>query len=94
MPKIRTLQELELATRAAEERAKKIREELKRRTTAEEAKINAEIIKAVKQWQDSLPYDKQTAWVDLPEMFREAGKNGQVMSTYQPIDLYDDYNDV
>lgn len=43
----KTIEELEAAARAAEERAKKLRAKAKKQTQAEEAKLNAEIIKAL-----------------------------------------------
>jgi hypothetical protein len=64
----KTIEELEAAARAAEERAKKLRAKAKKQTQAEEAKLNAEIIKALEGWRTSFP--THMAREDLPDRFR------------------------
>ena len=64
----KTIEELEAAARAAEERAKKLRAKAKNKTQAEEAKLNAEIIKALEDWRTSYP--TQISREDLPDRFR------------------------
>ena len=64
----KTIEELEAAARAAEERAKKLRAKAKKQTQAEEAKLNAEIIKALEDWRTSYP--TQISREDLPDRFR------------------------
>ena len=64
----KTIEELEAAARAAEERAKKLRAKAKKQTQAEEAMLNAEIIKALEDWRTSYP--TQISREDLPDRFR------------------------
>lgn len=64
----RTIDQLEAAARAAEERAKKLRAKAKKQTQAEEAKLNTIILNAVEDWRTSYP--TPIAREDLPEKFR------------------------
>lgn len=50
MSKRRTAEELEHAALKAEVRAKALRDQARKQTQAEEAKQNAEIIKAIEYW--------------------------------------------
>ena len=76
MAKRKSVEELEKAAKAAELRAKKYRAQAKKATEAEEAKVNAEIIKALKEWLSSWPKDKRKEWEELPAYFHEqAEKN-------------------
>ena len=72
--KKKTAAELLEAAKKAEARAKELKAKAKEQTKAEEAKINAEIIKAIKEWQNALPKEKRTAWDQLPSLFRKAGQ--------------------
>lgn len=59
-----------------EQRIKKLKKQRAEAQKEHEGKVNAEIIKAIKEWQYSLPTDKRTPWDDLPAMYRkEAQKN-------------------
>ena len=89
MPKRKSITELEEAARAAEERAKKLREAIKKQTIAERAKINSEIIIAIQQWQNNLSIDMQTEWEDLPALFRQAGDQKLVLNK----NYYEDFLD-
>ena len=64
----RSIDQLEAAARAAEERAKKLRARAKKQTLAEEAKLNAEILKALEDWRISFP--TLLPREDLPDKFR------------------------
>ena len=64
----RSIDQLEAAARAAEERAKKLRARAKKQTLAEEAKLNAEILKALEDWRTSFPTPIPRK--DLPDKFR------------------------
>ena len=46
----RSIEELEQSARKAEARAKALRDQARKQTRAEEAKQNAEIIKAIEYW--------------------------------------------
>jgi len=85
MARKRTLAELEAAAKAAEERAKKLRDQAAKLTRAEEAKTNAEIIKALREWYATWPKRSDVAWEDLPEHFRKwaAKQRGQVQGKEQ-----------
>lgn len=75
----RTIEQLEQAARQAEQRAKDLRAQAKKLTQAEQAKQNAEIIKAVDEWRKSYP--KPIPREDLPKHFREwAQKNREKYS--------------
>ena len=69
MPKKKTIEELRRQAEAAEERAKKLREQAKQMTQAEEAKLSAEIIRATEEWRLSLqpPVRRE----ELPSLFRK-----------------------
>ncbi len=75
----RTIDERNEEIKNQEKRVRKMREERKRLLDAEKAKINVEIIKALKKWNDSLPTPHK--WDELPDYFRrqavtnEAKKN-------------------
>lgn len=77
MSKRKTIEELEAAARAAEKRARELRAQAKRVTEAEEAKVNAEIIKALKEWLKTFPDDSKKNWEDLPEYFREQARRNR-----------------
>lgn len=49
----KTVTELEQAALRAEQRAKALRDQARKQTRAEEAKQNAEIIKAIEYWNDT-----------------------------------------
>lgn len=53
MSKKKTVEELEQSARKAEARAKDLRNKARKQTQAEEAKQNAEIIKAIEYWNDT-----------------------------------------
>lgn len=70
----RTVEELKQAALKAEARAKALRDQAKRQTQMEEARLNVEIIKAVEYWNATrqTPLDKR----DIPGRFYEwAEKN-------------------
>lgn len=70
----KTIEQLEQEARKAEARARKLREQARKQTLAETAKLNAEIIKAVDEWRLTLPTPIPRE--DLPKTFREiAQKN-------------------
>lgn len=70
----KTVEQLKAAADAAEKRAKELRAQAKKLTQAEEAKLSAEIIKAVEEWRKSYPQEMRRE--DLPAKFREwAQKN-------------------
>ena len=77
MSKRKTIEELEAAARAAEKRARELRAQAKKVTEAEEAKINTEIIKALKEWLKTFPDDSKKNWEDLPEYFREQARRNR-----------------
>lgn len=78
MARKKTVEELLEEAKRAEKRAKDLRALAKKETAAEEAKVNAEIIKAVREWRDSYPEGKRTAWKDMPKVFRDwAERNRQ-----------------
>ena len=82
MAKRKSIEELEAAAKAAEKRAKELRAQAKKATEAEEAKVNAELIKAVKEWLYSFPEYKRKKWEELPDYFRERAKRNIQM--YDP----------
>lgn len=70
----KTVTELEQAALRAEQRAKALRDQAKKQTRAEEAKQNAEIIKAIEYWNSTkqVPLAKN----DIADKFYEwAEKN-------------------
>lgn len=70
----KTIEQLELEAKRAEQRAKDLRAQAKKLTQAEEAKLNSEIIKAVEIWNSTrqIPFEKK----DIPARFLEwADKN-------------------
>ena len=79
MGRKRSLEELEAAAKAAEQRAKELRAQAKKVTEAEEAKVNAELIKAIREWLNSFPEYKRKKWEDLPDYFRERARRNIVM---------------
>lgn len=68
----KTIEQLEQEARKAEARARKLREQARKQTLAETAKLNAEIIKAVDEWRESVPTPIPRE--DLPKKFREWAK--------------------
>ncbi len=88
MAKRKTIEELEEAAKAAEKRARELRAQAKRATEAEEAKVNAEIIKALKEWLASWPKDKRKEWEELPAYFHEqAEKNRTRYANKDSVDF-------
>jgi len=77
MAKRKSIEELEAAAKAAEKRARELRAQAKKATEAEEAKVNAEIIKALKEWLASWPKDKRKEWEELPSYFREQAERNK-----------------
>lgn len=77
MSKRKTIEELEAAAKAAEKRARELRAAAKRATEAEEAKVNAEIIKALKEWLKTFPDGSKKNWEDLPGYFREQARRNR-----------------
>ena len=76
MAKRKSIEELEAAAKAAEKRARELRQKAKMATEAERAKTNAAIIKALEEWLASWPKDKRKSWEELPAYFQEqAEKN-------------------
>ena len=71
--KKRTAQELMEAAQRAERRARDLRRQAAQRTRAEEAKLNSEIVSAVKLWADAegMPYES------LPGEFRRWAQEAQ-----------------
>ena len=69
MPRKKTVKELEAEAKKAEARAKALREQAKKQTQAEEAKLNAEIIKAIEEWRQS--YEKPLPRENLPAIIRK-----------------------
>lgn len=69
MAKKKTIEQLEAEAKRAEARAKALREQAKKQTQAEEAKLNAEIIKAVEEWR--LSYEKPLPRENLPLIIRK-----------------------
>lgn len=68
--KKKTVEELEQAAKQAEARAKELRAKAKQQTQAEEAKLNADLVKAVEEWRQSFPEDKRIPRKDMPAHFR------------------------
>lgn len=77
MARKKTAAELLEDAKRADQRAKELRAKAAKVTKAEEAKTNAEIIKAVREWHDSLPEEKRSDWNDLPELFRKWANNNR-----------------
>jgi hypothetical protein len=71
MPRKKTIEELEAEARKAEARAKELRKQAQKLTKAEEARINAEVIKALHEWLDSFPPEKHVEWKSVPDIFRQ-----------------------
>lgn len=69
MAKKKTIEQLEAEAKRAEQRAKELRAKAKRQTQAEEAKLNAEIIKAIEEWRQTL--DTPIPREQLPAKFRK-----------------------
>lgn len=69
MAKKKTIEQLEAEAKRAEARAKALREQAKKQTQAEEAKLNAEIIKAVEEWR--LSFVKPLPRENLPAIIRK-----------------------
>ena len=72
--KQRTTQELLDAAKRAEQRARDLRRQAAQRTRAEEARLNAEIVRAVKIWAD----ERGMSYDALPDYFsRETQRQGR-----------------
>lgn len=70
----KTIEQLELEAQRAEQRAKDLRAKARKITQAEEAKLNAEIVKAIEYWNSTRlnPFEKN----EIPDRFYEwAEKN-------------------
>lgn len=65
----KTVAELEAAARAAEKRAKELRARAKKLTQAEQAKQNAELVKAVRAWGET--YKGGQYKDNLVQLFRD-----------------------
>lgn len=82
MAKKKTIAELEAAAKAAEKRARELRQKAKMATEAERAKVNHEIIKALEEWLDTFPEEHKKEWEELPNYFRrQAESNRQKYAT-------------
>ena len=81
MSKKKTVEELEQEARKAEQRAKALRDKAKRQTQMEEAKLNAEIVKAVLYWNTTRqnPFDK----TELPAQFYEWAEKNKVKYAHE-----------
>lgn len=67
MPRKKTIEELEVAAKKAEERAKSLRAQARRQTAAEEARTNKAIIEAVRRLVNAAPERIRPAdWSDVP----------------------------
>ena len=77
MAKKKTIEELEAAARAAEKRARELRQKAKMATEAERAKVNHEIIKALEEWLESFPEEHKKEWEELPGYFRRQAENNR-----------------
>ena len=77
----KTIEQLEQAALKAEQRAKALRDQAKRQTQMEEAKLNAEIVKAVLHWNTTRqnPFDK----TDLPAQFYEWAEKNKVKYAHE-----------
>lgn len=76
----KTIEQLEQEARKAEARAKKLRAQARKQTLAETAKLNAEIIKAVDEWRESLPTPIPRE--DLPKKFREYAEKNREKNSF------------
>lgn len=65
----RTVEQLEQAARQAEQRAKDLRAQAKKLTAKQTATLNAEIVKAVREW--ALTYKDGIDPNELPDFFRK-----------------------
>lgn len=75
----KSVEQLYEEARKAEQRAKELRAKAKKQTQAQEARLNAEIIKAVEEWRKSYPTPMERE--ELPGKFREwAEKNRAKLS--------------
>jgi hypothetical protein len=74
MPRKVTLKDLEEQATKAEERAKELRDRVNELTAAEEAKWNAEIIKAIHEWNDAHG-DEKHAWSEVAGFFLKQAEN-------------------
>lgn len=76
MSKKLSIEELEQRAAAAEKRAKELRAKAKEQTEMERMKVNKDVLKAVEEWWKTFPPEKQMAWDQVPEYFRNwAAKN-------------------
>lgn len=71
MPKKQTLEELKAQIKRYEELAEKKKKALSKLTTAEEKKINGEVVKTVKDWVNSLPKEKRPEWSEVPALLKD-----------------------
>jgi hypothetical protein len=76
MSKKKTIEQLELEAKRAEQRAKDLRLKAKKQTQLEEAKLNVEIIKAVEYWNSTrqVPFEKK----DIPSRFYEWAEKNKI----------------
>ena len=77
----KTIEELEQAALKAEQRAKALRDQAKRQTQMDEAKLNTEIVKAVLYWNTTRqnPFNK----TDLPAQFYEWAEKNKVKYAHE-----------
>ncbi len=70
MSKKKTSADLAADIRRLEERLRQAKEEERRVSKAEEARTNADVIKAVKDYWEALPSFSRPEWADMPEHIR------------------------
>lgn len=70
MPKKQTKEELQAKIKRYEEYLEKQKKALSKLTTAEEKKINGEVVKTVKDWVNSLPKEKRPEWSEVPALLK------------------------
>ena len=77
----KTIKQLEQEALRAEQRAKDLRAKAKKQTQLEEARLNAEIVKAVEYWNTTRqnPFNK----ADLPAQFNEWAEKNKVKYAHE-----------
>lgn len=81
MSKKKTIEELKQEAIKAEQRAKALREKARKQTQAEEARQNAEIIKAIEYWNDTrqVPLEKS----EIANKFYEWSEKNKVKYAHE-----------
>lgn len=81
MSKKKTIEELKQEAIKAEQRAKALREKARKQTQAEEARQNAEIIKAIEYWNDTrqVPLEKS----EIANKFYEWAEKNKVKYAHE-----------